>query len=922
MAGSNESALFMPGSLRRIWRNAGVPTDGVNGTYAAIAEKGDLLIDSTNATLYQNTNTQASPTWTLKAASGAAIGVVGDMAAAGTSIANSIGVGTTSASIDHVHALGAHDHSGATKGGAVAMGVVGSMAADGTSTANAAGTGTTPAAIDHVHKIGDHDHSGNTKGNAIALAALGADFFTADATGRGKFQTGLLDAATLLDLVAADALTNANCDAFFAANAFAADADSRAIFADGIWTGAKLADDCLSADATGRAKIADDFFNAATVLAKFGTDSIDATAAADIIADNAIPSGKVNWNYGGVGDIVTIVPDASAATGSGAGVARIDHTHAIVCGPPVDGSLAAANAEGAANTFARADHAHKAILVDDAPFNFGTGSDIQVMLSSANLHASSTNEDLVIALSNNNQALHITDVGAKATNWNLADTTHPTVYIHSNTTPATDYLALSHDATDGVIDSVGGNLVLKATSVELASFEPASVVFNEAGADIDYRVETDGAAYAIYTDGGKNSIVLGANADASSADKVVTISRAARANTATTNFADLWIEPAGAVTTTGVTGIVASVYLKEPNITIGSDSVTVAATLYIADAPTEGGANYAFYVAAGAVGLQALAVAGALTVAGAVIVNDASADVDFRVESNGLEYALYIDGAKDCVVIGDNTDVSDIDIRLRVGNVAKTLAANESASILWVAPTGATTTSAGAGVHGVISSAYFAEPNITAATGTITVAATLYIADAPTEGVANAALYVAAGATTLQALTCAALACASATVTGGGAVKSSSATEIGIQVTNGALTVGTSGSLVIPYLSSTGAAFSDAIGGDLNGAVGINYDSDTGPTTTLEARVEASWLSVALAGFEIQGRTVGGSRKRGERWHDNQILGNDLADETICSICGKKMNVGEPIVLYPNYERNSHGDTNLHCVFAHLSCAK
>ncbi|MDP2731078.1 MAG: hypothetical protein Q8O55_11450 [Dehalococcoidales bacterium] len=115
--GINESPNIMAGSLRRVWRNAGVPTDGVAGTLYGVAEKGDLLIDTTNATLYQNTNTQASPTWTEKAASGAAIGIVGDMAAAGTGTANVLGVGTTTAAIDHVHALGDHDHSGATVGG-------------------------------------------------------------------------------------------------------------------------------------------------------------------------------------------------------------------------------------------------------------------------------------------------------------------------------------------------------------------------------------------------------------------------------------------------------------------------------------------------------------------------------------------------------------------------------------------------------------------------------------------------------------------------------------------------------------------------------------------------------------------------------------------------------------------------------------
>jgi len=56
------------GARKRPWTNAGAPTDGTSGTLAGIAEKGDLLIDTSTPGLYQNTNTQASPTWTAFAA--------------------------------------------------------------------------------------------------------------------------------------------------------------------------------------------------------------------------------------------------------------------------------------------------------------------------------------------------------------------------------------------------------------------------------------------------------------------------------------------------------------------------------------------------------------------------------------------------------------------------------------------------------------------------------------------------------------------------------------------------------------------------------------------------------------------------------------------------------------------------------------
>jgi hypothetical protein len=63
----------------------------------------------------------------------------------------------------------------------------------------------------------------------------------------------------------------------------------------------------------------------------------------------------------------------------------------------------------------------------------------------------------VLALSDDNQAFHITDKNAVGTDWNLANASDPTVYIHSNTSPITDYLRIGdHDGTTAYIDVVGG----------------------------------------------------------------------------------------------------------------------------------------------------------------------------------------------------------------------------------------------------------------------------------------------------------------------------------------------------------------------------------------------------------------------------------------------------------------------------------
>ena len=98
-------------------------------------------------------------------------------------------------------------------------------------------------------------------------------------------------------------------------------------------------------------------------------------------------------------------------------------------------------------------------LADDTALVLGTGSDAKLLWSTAD----ASNHSTVLALGDTNEGLHITDVGAAGTDWNIAATTHPEVYIHSNTTPATDYLRIGgHDGTTANIDVVGGTTLALA----------------------------------------------------------------------------------------------------------------------------------------------------------------------------------------------------------------------------------------------------------------------------------------------------------------------------------------------------------------------------------------------------------------------------------------------------------------------------
>lgn len=87
-----------------------------------------------------------------------------------------------------------------------------------------------------------HDHDGlNSKAVTTGTPAAGA--LSANTAGRAIIAANFFDTATLKSKTANNAIDNAFLDSKIADNAFAADADSRGKFADGIWTIDKLADD-------------------------------------------------------------------------------------------------------------------------------------------------------------------------------------------------------------------------------------------------------------------------------------------------------------------------------------------------------------------------------------------------------------------------------------------------------------------------------------------------------------------------------------------------------------------------------------------------------------------------------------------------------------------------------------------------------
>lgn len=103
------------------------------------------------------------------------------------------------------------------------------------------------------------------------------------------------------------------------------------------------------------------------------------------------------------------------------------------------------------------------ILGDDDDLSLGVGVDALMRWSTGD----ASDHSVVLALGDTSQMLHITDKAAIATDWNLTSPTDPIVCVHSNTTPATDYLLVgAHDGTKADIDVVGGTtLNLKTAGV-------------------------------------------------------------------------------------------------------------------------------------------------------------------------------------------------------------------------------------------------------------------------------------------------------------------------------------------------------------------------------------------------------------------------------------------------------------------------
>jgi len=146
----------------------------------------------------------------------------------------------------------------------------------------------------------------------------------------------------------------------------------------------------------------------------------------------------------------------------------------------------------------------------------------------------------------------------------------------------------------GITRTAASTMALRSGSINVATLNATSFVVNEDGADIDFRIESDTNAFAFHSDAGLNG-GIGAFSFGNAADQdyYLDINQPSFTVAANRDFYKFAVRNSDGIITVpaGTAALVASIYVQEPRL-IATGTITVAASVYIADAPTEGTDNY------------------------------------------------------------------------------------------------------------------------------------------------------------------------------------------------------------------------------------------------------------------------------------------------------------------------------------------
>jgi len=201
---------------------------------------------------------------------------------------------------------------------------------------------------------------------------------------------------------------------------------------------------------------------------------------------------------------------------------------------------------------------------------------------------------------------------------------------------------------------VNGTITCNGLTLAGTSTLDGAATFNESGADADFRVESDGQANMLFVDAGNDRVGIANASPATALDVTGTITASA-------------LEASGASFTSGLSADGAAVFNESGNDADfrveGSSNINA---LFV-DAGNDrvgilNGSPATALDITGTVTSTGMAVTGTSTFDGAATFNEAGADLDFRVESDGQANMLFVDAGNNRVGIANASPSTELDI--------------------------------------------------------------------------------------------------------------------------------------------------------------------------------------------------------------------------------------------------------------------
>ena len=305
------------------------------------------------------------------------------------------------------------------------------------------------------------------------------------------------------------------------------------------------------------------------------------------------------------------------------------------------------------------------------------------------------------------------------------------------------YITCSNGTADKLKTNANTTMMMQANGNQLFTmYANNEVVVNEDSNDINFRVESNNQTHMLFVDGGNNRVGVGgvvAPSDVlqvhsgaagrsifrhASGDGGVTITGSGSGSAASLVFGNNWDNDAGSnfveeyrlymdgaddslkfkynanqntaltLSNAGKATFSSSVFATNFNFTTAPNYAGTSLGIYNSGTWLNTSANTTGFLGVGGSGMLSWHTGG-VNLVGSVIINEAGADADFRVESNNRSHMLFVDASADGVGIGDGSVQSN---GLRISSSTGTTNAVDTKLYLNARSSGTTTTGFGPGI--------------------------------------------------------------------------------------------------------------------------------------------------------------------------------------------------------------------------------